>query len=71
MQQQFTALSAKREFIETNYDYTSNVDEMNVGIFNDIVRSNTEVNETMQGFVSSVDTVKKEVSKIIATRITF
>lgn len=71
MQQQFTALDAKKEFIETNYDYTSNVNDMNLEIFKKIVESNKDVNETVDGFVSQVDGVKKEVSKILAMRYSF
>ena len=52
VQQQFTALDAKKEFIEANYDYTSNVNEMNLEIFKNIVQSNKEVNDTVDGFVS-------------------
>ena len=71
VQQQFTALEAKKEFIETNYDYTSAPADMNLEIFKQIVHSNNEVNETVEGFVGKVDVVKKEVSKIIASRYTF
>jgi len=71
IQQQFTALSAKNEFIETNYDYTTAASEMNIEIFKQIVASNNDVNETVAGFVGKVDGVKKEVNKILASRYTF
>ena len=71
VQQQCTALEAKKEFIESNYDYTSNVNDMNLEIFKNIVASNTEVNETVHNFVDNVSTVKKEVSKILASRYSF
>ena len=71
MQQQFTALDAKKKFIEDNYDYTSAPADMNLEIFKQIVASNNEVNETVSGFVGKVDVVKKEVNKIIASRYTF
>ena len=51
VEQQHTAHMAKKEFIENNYDYTSNVNEMNLEIFKSIVASNTDVNETVNGFV--------------------
>ena len=44
---------------------------MNLEIFKKIVESNKDVNETVDGFVSQVDGVKKEVSKILAMRYTF
>ena len=68
VQQQFTALSAKNEFIDQNYDYTTTPGELNLEIFKQIVQSNSEVNETVEGFVSKVDGVKKEVTKILASR---
>lgn len=71
VQQQFTALSAKKEFIETHYDYTSNVADMNLETFKNIVASNTEVNSTVEGFVNQVSAVKKEVTTILASRYTF
>ena len=71
VQQQFTALSAKKEFIEANYDYTSAPTDMNLEVFKQIVESNNDVNETVRGFVGKVDGVKKEVQKILATRYTF
>ena len=71
VQQQFTALSAKKEFIETHYDYTSSVADMNLETFKKIVESNTEVNQTVEGFVSQVGIVKKEVNTILASRYTF
>ena len=66
--QQFTALDAKKTFIEGNYDYTTTPSELNVEIFKQIVQSNSDVNETVDSFVSKVDGVKKEVTKILASR---
>ena len=71
VQQQNTALSAKHEFIEANYDYTSTPNDLNLEIFKQIVQSNSDVNETVEGFVTKVDGVKKEVTKILASRFTF
>lgn len=71
VEQQNTAFEAKKEFIEANYDYTSNVNDMNLEIFKNIVSSNTEVNETVHSFVDKASSVKKEVSKILASRYTF
>ena len=41
---------------------------MNMDIFNQIVRSNKNMNETVEGFVEQVQDVKKEVSTIIARK---
>ena len=71
VQQQYTALSAKNEFIEANYDYTTTPGELNLEIFKQIVQSNSEVNDTVEGFVTKVDGVKKEVTKILAQRYAF
>ena len=71
VQQQNTALLAKQEFIEANYDYTSTPNELNVDVFKKIVASNKDVNETVEGFVGKVDGVKKEVQKILASRYSF
>ena len=71
VQQQNTALLAKQEFIEGNYDYTSTPNELNLEVFKKIVASNNDVNETVDNFVGKVDGVKKEVQKIIASRYSF
>ena len=51
VEQENTALLAKLQFIEENYDYTSNATDMNLDIFGQIVRSNKNMNETVEGFV--------------------
>lgn len=57
LQQDNRARAAEFEFIETHYDYTTNVNEMNINLFENIVRSNREVNETVEKFQSRVDVV--------------
>ena len=59
---------AKRDFIEDNYDYTTTATEMNLEIFKNIMQSNNEVNETVQGFVERATTVKKDTQRILAQR---
>ena len=68
LQQQNTALTAKKNFIEANYDYTSNVSELNLETFKSVVQSNDQVNSTVGNFVTKVDDVKKEVQKILVSR---
>ena len=71
LQQQNTALGAKKEFIEAEYDYTTHAEGMNLEVFRDIMRSNNTINETVAGFVTKVDVVKQEVQKINAAKYTF
>ena len=71
LEMEHSALTAKKKFIETNYDYTSNVTDMNLEVFKNIVASNTDVNETVHNLVQKVGGVKKEVSQILASRYTF
>ena len=44
---------------------------MNMDIFNQIIRSNKNMNETVEGFVDQVHDVKKEVNTILAKKNTF
>ena len=71
VEQENTALRAKLEFIEENYDYTSTAETMNMDIFNQIIRSNKNMNETVEGFVEQVHDVKKEVNTILAKKSVF
>ena len=68
-----SALSAKKEFIETDpgYDYTSHAEAMNLEVFRDLIRSNDSINGTVKGFVDKVDVVKQEVQKINADRFSY
>ena len=72
LQQQFTALTAKKEFIDTEYDYSKSVEGVgkNLNVFSEIIRSNQTVNETVTGFIGKVDVVSKEVEKINALKFT-
>ena len=70
-QQSNAALVAKAEYLESQYDYTTNVNEMNLEVFKNIVQSNQEVNETVAGFVDKASNVKKEVIKILASKQSF
>ena len=44
---------------------------MNIEVFKNVVRSNQEINDTVAGFVDKVDVVKKETTKILASRFTY
>ena len=70
-QQEYTALTAKMEFIEANYDYTTTPEEMQVHFFTDLKKSNEDVNKTVDAFKSKVEGVKDEVKTILMKRRTF
>ena len=71
VQQEFTALTAKMEFIEANYDYTTTPEEMQVHFFTDLKKSNEDVNKTVDAFKEKVEGVKNEVKTILMKRRTF
>lgn len=71
VQQENTALNAKIEFIEANYDYTTTPEEMQIHFFTDLKKSNEDVNKTMDAFKQRVEGVKEEVKTIIMKRNTF
>ena len=62
------ALSAKLAFIEQKYDYTSSVKQLSLDDFAELVKSNSHVNETIEGFSSKLNVVQKEVQNLEATR---
>ena len=70
LQQQNTALTAKKEFIEAEYDYTKSVEGVgkNLNLFNEIIKSNSNVNNTVQNFMKRVETTHKEIEAIIDDR---
>jgi chromosome segregation ATPase len=58
--QTFTALSAKKQFIQSEYDYSEDVGQIKVDQFRDIMRTNDSVNETVEDFVGKLSKVQKE-----------
>ena len=75
VEQEFTALTAKFEFIEDpdHYDYTSTPEDIgkNLHMFKDLQDSNTAVNHTVDEFKSKVSIVKEEVKTILMKRRTY
>ena len=55
------ALKAKLDFIEQKYDYTSSVKQLSLDDFKELMNSNTNVNETIDGFTQKLTTVQKEI----------
>lgn len=71
LQQENTSLNAKKEFIESKYDYTTNVNDMNLEIFKNVVDTNVKVNATVGDFVGRVTDVKDQVAKILQAKMIF
>ena len=58
------ALLAKLEFIESKYDYSSQAKQLSVQDFKELIASNTNVNQTFQGFTGKLENVQKEIQQI-------
>ena len=67
LQRENTALTAKKKFIEAEYDYTGSVDGVgkNLKLFEEIIKSNQNVNNTVTSFLERVAVTHKEVEAII------
>lgn len=67
LQRENTALTAKKKFIEVEYDYTGSVDGVgkNLKLFEEIIKSNQNVNNTVTNFMKRVEVTHKEVEAII------
>ena len=48
------------DYIEKHYDYKNNVKSMELGVFNQLMSTNTQVNETVRNFVGKADAVKQD-----------
>lgn len=64
MNLKFAALTQKLAFIEQNYDYKDNVKGMNLEMLKQLMKSNDQVNTTVQDFVGRMDNVKTEIENI-------
>ena len=65
------ALKAKLQFIQTKFDFTSNVNLLNTDDFKTLVTSNDMVNLTVKEFVGRLDVVKEEIQKYEAMKYDF
>ena len=67
LQRENTALTAKKKFIEAEYDYTGSVDGVgkNLKLFEEIIKSNQNVNNTVSNFMKRVEVTHKEVEAIM------
>jgi chromosome segregation ATPase len=65
------ALKAKLDFIETKYDYTSSAKNMSLEDFKDLMNSNSNVNQTMDGFTQKLTGIQKEIQSMEAMKNMF
>jgi len=65
------ALKAKLDFIETKYDYTSSAKNMSLEDFKDLMNSNANVNQTMDGFTQKLIGIQKEIQSMEAMKNMF
>eukprot|EP00347_Sterkiella_histriomuscorum_P012977 403366488 len=65
------ALKAQLQFIQTKFDYTSNVNVLNTDDFKTLVTSNDMVNLTVKEFVTRLDVVKEEIQKYESLKFDF
>ena len=65
------ALKAKLDFIETKYDYTSSAKNMSLEDFKDLMQSNNNVNQTMDGFSQKLASIQKEIQSMEAMKNMF
>lgn len=65
------ALKAKLEFIQSKYDFTTNVNVLNSDDFKTLMTSNDMVNNTMKDFMDKLEVVKAEVQKYEAMKYSF
>lgn len=65
------ALKAKLDFIETKYDYTSSAKNMSLEDFKDLMNSNNNVNQTMDGFTQKLTSIQKEIQSMEAMKNMF
>lgn len=64
------ALKAKLEFIEAKYDFTSSAKNLSVQDFKELIDSNKNINETMEGFHVKLSDVKREIREYETLRST-
>lgn len=65
------ALRAKLEFIQSKYDFTTNIKVLNTDDFNSLVSTNNIVNETMGNFMDRLKHIKVEIDKYDAMKEAF
>ena len=56
-----SARSAKKEFIESEYDYTTHAQGMSLEIFRELQNSNNTVNKQVNLFEKEVEVYKQDV----------
>lgn len=68
MAQNQAALKAKLEYIEGNYDLSSNLKGINVETLRQVMQTNSQVNNTVTELMGKVDIVKTDTRNFEALR---
>lgn len=58
------SLHSKLQFIESKYDFSSNVNNLNSDDLKALISTNTMVNQSVEGFIGKLDVVKDEIQKL-------
>ena len=69
LQQTYTSLAAKKEFIEDKYDYTTNVKNFKLPVFDQVINSNLSVNNTVADFMKKVSTEQDSVTEMLSKKL--
>ena len=62
-------MTAKRQFIEDNYDYSTNVKDLSIELFRTIQSSNTQVNTSVNDFLTNLTKHKEIITKVQAEKL--
>lgn len=65
------ALKAKLDFIQSKYDFTTNVNVLNSDDFKTLMNSNDMVNTTMKDFMGRLEVIKTDIQKYEALKYNF
>lgn len=60
---EYTALTAKLEFMKQNFDVSNNVEKLDGRIFDEYTESNQRVNENIGDFLTKLAATKTDISR--------
>jgi hypothetical protein len=63
------ARTCKKNYLITNYNFSDNVEQMKTEIFEQLVKTNTDVNSQVSDFTKKLDGVQRELKQIKAQNI--
>ena len=64
LKKQNAAWEAKKDFIEKNYDYSTVAKEMQVDYFTNLVKTNTDINKSMNAFTTNLQDIQREIQEM-------